>query len=488
MGLGAPKENTEQPQTYTYKKRGYCPVLISLPPKPKRIVIIGLGTGGMHSLRAAQKFDRSVDITVIERRSYDMFSPCGLPYAVGKQVESFEALKHTIPSTKRLHKLLRHEAKRIDRENKVVEVQNLETGEEFTIPYDKLVISTGSKPRSLNIPGVNEFIGKGIHFVSNPDEARRLQDDAMKSSTALIIGGGAIGLEIAFALKRLGIDVAITKKSLPAFPRSLDPDMSEIIADYLQENGIRIFFGKGIESVQGGDRIEAAVIDGETVKIDVAVMAVGVVTEKTLAEEAGLRIERRAVWTSKKLETSDPDIYAIGECALTFSGVDGTPIKIDLATTAYKQAVIAGANAAGADKEFTGALGTFVSHVGSLEIAATGFNTETATDHGFEVVSGRANLKSKPDWMPGAKEISVKIIVDVDTGRILGGHAVGEEGAAWRVNMISLAVKEKMSIYDFSTIELAYCPAVSELYDALQAATDVAITRLDRYKAKKSRN
>lgn len=447
-----------------------------------KLVIIGLGTGGLHSIRSAQKQDRNVEITVIERRSYDMFSPCGLPYAIGKRVESFDALKHKIPTTRKLRKMLSHEAISIDRKNKTVQVLDLQKEAPLEVPYDKLIIATGSKPRFPNIPGIKKLYGKGVHVVSNPDNSRKLQEHAERSNSAFIIGGGAIGLEIASALRGLGLRVGITKKSLPAFPRNLDPDMGELISNFLREEGCDLFFGNSIDSVNGEKQVESVTIDGEIIPTDIVVLSVGVEPEISLAEASGLSIISGAIETNEYMKTSDPDIYAIGECALSFSGVDRSPIKIALATTAYKQAVVGGANAVGARKKFVGALGTFVSFVGDLEVASTGFNTEIAMDHGFDVVSGRANLKSKPVWMPGALDISVKIVVDIQTGRILGGQAVGKEGAAWRINMIAMAIKEKMKIEDFSNIELAYCPAVSELYDPLQAAIDVAITRLNRRK------
>lgn len=456
--------------------------MIKLKAHLKRLVIIGLGTGGLHSIRSTQKTDRSIDITVIEKRSYDMFSPCGLPYAIGKQVESFDALKYTIPSTRRLHKLLQHEAKKINLQEKTVTVQDLRNDETFDLPFDRLIISTGSNPRVLDIPGAYRLLGKGVHVVSDPENARRLQEDAMKSKTAVIVGGGGIGLEIASALTGLGLQVFITKRSLPPFPRSLDPDMGEIIKDFLLEHGCKVLFGRGIYTVNGDEKVESVTIGDETIPTEIVVMAVGVEPEVSLAEEAGLKLVNGAIETNERMETSEPDVYAVGECALTFSGIDKTPIKIDLATTAYKQAVVGGANAAGADKKFPGAFGTFVSYIGDLEVASTGFNTEIAMDHGFTVVSGRARLRIKPKYMPGSKEMSVRVIVDEATGRIIGGQAIGAEGAAWRINMLSLAIMKRITIEEFSKTELAYCPAISELYDPLQAAVDVALQRLNKRK------
>jgi NADPH-dependent 2,4-dienoyl-CoA reductase/sulfur reductase-like enzyme len=446
----------------------------------QKIVIVGLGTGGLYSSRAATRFDRNVDVTVIERREYDMFSPCGLPYAIEGLVEDFEDLKHSVPSTRQLKKLLHHEALSIDVEGKRVQVEDLEASETSWIDYDSLILSMGSHPIILPIPGANEFLGRGVHVVTNPENAKDLRDVALKSKKAVVVGGGAIGLEIAFALKELGLEVWVTKRSPPPFPRNLDPDMGKVISEYLETKGLNILFGKGIDSINGEDHVESVTIAGETIPTNIVVMAVGVRPYSELGEKAGLKTEKGALLVDERMETSVKDIYAIGDCAQSFSGVDGKPSYVALATTAFKQASVAGVNAAGGDVVFNGNLGTFVSYIGNLEISCTGYNSAAAEKNGFKVVSGRANMVIKPNWMPGAKDISIKLVVDAGTGRILGGQAIGEEGAAWRMNIVALAIKQKMTIQEFSTIELAYCPAVSEVFDPLLVATDIAIRRFSR--------
>ena len=443
----------------------------------RKIIIVGLGTGGLYASRAASRIDRNAEITIIEKRDYDMFSPCGLPYAIEGVVESFDDLKHTVPTTRRLHKLLKHEALSIDVEGKRVKVKNLESGEVSWIDYDALILAMGGRPIILPIPGAEEFLGRGVHVVTNPENARELREAALRSKRAVVVGGGGIGLEIAIALKRLGLDVSVTKRTPPPFPRNLDPDMGGIITDYLKSLGLTLLFGKGIDRINGGDCVESVEIAGETIPAEIVVMAVGNQPESEIAMEAGIAEERGAIITNDRMETNVKDIYAIGDCALTSSCIDHKPAKIDLATTAFRQAVVAGANAAGGDMAYDGALGTFVSFIGELEVASTGYNSSTAESHGYKVVTGRANMQIKPRWMPGAKDISVKLVVDAETGRILGGQAIGEEGAAWRVNVVALAIKEGMSIEEFSTIELAYCPAVSDLYDPLLVAADAALRR-----------
>ncbi|MFP3951366.1 MAG: FAD-dependent oxidoreductase [Candidatus Bathyarchaeia archaeon] len=452
-----------------------------------KIVVIGLGTGGLYASRYASQYNRRAQITIIEKRSYDMFSPCGIPYAIEGKVKSFEDLKHSVPSTRSLKKLNSHEATKIDPENKRVLVKNLDTGEDFWGDYDSLIIATGSRPRILNIPKAHELHGKGLHVVSTPEEGKALREEALESETAVVVGGGAIGLEIALALKHLGLDVHVTKRSPPPLPKSLDQDMSDIVLDYLNEEGLKIYFGKGIDSVNGDDRVESVTIAGEKIPCDIVVMAVGIDPCTMIAEEAGIETDRGYIITDDHMKTNYPDIYAIGDCALSFSRIDKSPINVALATTAYKQARVAGINAAGGDEIYDGSIGTFVSYMGNLEVSCTGYNTPIAQDHGFDVVSGRVNMTIKPEWMPDAKQISIKVLADSETGKLIGSQAIGETGTDWRMNIIAMAIKEGTTIDELQKIELAYCPAVSELYDPLMVAVDACRRRMEAYRRRKRR-
>ena len=240
-----------------------------------------------------------------------------------------------------------------------------------------------------------------------------------------------------------------------------------------------MYFGKGIDSINGKEKVESVTIAGKCIPVDFVVMAAGVTSNIDLAEKIGVVCERGSIKTDLMMKTNLPDIYAVGDNCWSYNMIDGTPSRIALATTAYRQAMVAGVNAAGGEAEYDGTLGTFVSYVGDLEISATGYNTPGAEGAGFSVVSGRANTINKPAWMPDAKKISIKIISDSETGKLLGGHAIGSEGTDWRINMIALGIKKEMTIQEFASVELAYCPPVSELYDPLLMATDVTLRRLE---------
>ncbi len=447
--------------------------------KAPHIVIIGLGTGGLYSSRAAQRYNRRTNITIIEKRDYHMFSPCGIPYAIEGKVKDFDDLKHSVPTTRSLQIHLMHEALEVDPETKRVLVKKLETGEEEWIGYDSLILATGSKPMILPVPGAKEFLGKGVYTVSTPEDGELLRDVALNSKRCAVIGAGAIGMEIAVALKHLGVDVHITKRSEPALPRNIDPDMGTILVDHLNEKGLHVHFGKGIDSINGGDKVESVTIAGEVIPVDFVVMAAGVDSNTILAEKMGVECIRGGIKTDNMMRTSIPDVYAVGDNCWSHHMISGSPARIALATTAYRQAMVAGVNAAGGEAVYDGTLGTFVSYVGDLEVSATGYNTPGAEAAGYEVVSGRANTVNKPTWMPDAKEISIKVLADAKTGKLLGGHAIGHEGTDWRINMIALGIKKGMTLDEFATVELAYCPPVSELYDPLLMATDVALRKLD---------
>jgi NADH oxidase (H2O2-forming) len=451
--------------------------------KIRKIVIIGLGVGGLYAAKSAMNTDRTAEVTIIEKRSYDMFSACGLPFAIEGIVKDFEDLKFPVPGhLKRLKKLLLHEVSGINIDNKSVTVKNLETGDLFEVEFDALIIATGAEPILLPVPGAKEFLGKGVHFVTNPENAKALKDAAKHSKSAVVVGGGGIGLEIAVALKELGLEVTVTKRSPPVLPRTLDPDMGQLIENHLQEMGINTMFGKSFDQISGSAKVESVTISGERINTDLVVMAVGVRADSALAKNSNIECSKAGIMTNNRLETSVKDIYAIGDCIETSNLINSKPYTMQLATSAYQQGIIAGINAAGGDVKYKGALGTFVSKIGKLEVAATGFNTPMAQEHGYDVLGTKVTAPNKPEYMPDHKEITVKILADKNTGKIVGGQAVGENGAAWRVNIISLAIRAGMDINELNETELAYSPPVSEVYDVLSMVTEFASRRLKRSK------
>ena len=449
--------------------------------KSTKIIIIGLGVGGFIASKTAKKVNPDAEITIIDEKKYDMFSPCGLPFVMEGVVDEFDDIVHSLPIEKMdMVKLLKHKVTSIDPDNKMVTAVDIDTNEEKSIPYDSVIITTGASPFVPPIPGAHEYMDKGVFVVSNPENTKAIVKYSKNVSHATVVGAGAIGLETAAAIAAHDIDVTIVEMLPNSFPRAIDPDISRILDKSLKKSGIKLMMGASLEKVSGNDNVTSITVAGKEIKTDMVIMAAGVRPNLELAKDAGCELGNWAIKTNAKMETSIPGIYAVGDCVETVSPINHMPWMSQLATTAYRQGITAGTNAAGGYDSFGGSLTTFVSVVGGMEVAATGFNQFFAKAAGYDVVIGKASGFTKPDWYPGGKEVTVKILADAATGKIIGGQAIGEEGAAARVNLISVAIKAGMNVHDLYGVELAYCPAVSETYDPLSKACEFAIRKLKR--------
>jgi len=453
--------------------------------KSTKIIIIGLGVGGFISSKTAKKVNPDAEITIIDEKEYDMFSPCGLPFVMEGVVDEFDDIIHSLPIEKMdMVKLLKHKVTSIDPDNKVVTAVDIDTNEEKSIPYDSVIIATGASPFVPPIPGAHEYMDKGVFVVSNPENSKAIVEYSKNVSHATVVGAGAIGLETAAAIAAHDIDVTIVEMLPNSFPRAIDPDIARVLDKSLKKSGIKLMMGASLEKVSGNDNhngdVTSITVAGEEIKTDMVIMAAGVRPNLELAKNAGCGLGNWAIKTNVKMETSIPGIYAIGDCVETVSPINHMPWMSQLATTAYRQGITAGTNAAGGYDSFEGSLTTFVSVVGGMEVAATGFNQFFAKAAGYDVVIGKASGLTKPDWYPGGKEVTVKILADARTGKVIGGQAIGEEGAAARVNLISVAIKAGMNVHDLYGVELAYCPAVSETYDPLSKACEFAIRKLKK--------
>ena len=447
----------------------------------KEFIVIGLGASGLYSSKSALSTDRKCHVTIIEKRDFDQFSPCGLPFVIEGIVDDFEELKHIVPVVKgRLDKLLSHEVLAIDSKAKNITVKDLQTGEDKVMGYDVLILSNGTIPMNLPIPGAKELVGKGVHFVSDIKDSSSLLQAAKSSKMkrSVVVGGGAIGLEVAVGLRELGHEVVITKRTEPPLPRNLDPQMGKFIVEKLGSLGMRVTFGKGIDSINGSDKVESVTIDGETIPCDIVVMAVGMTANTKLAEMAGCDVVMGSVIVNNKMQTTVPDIFATGDLVGTYSRLDRTPATMPLATSAFRQGMVAGTNAAGGSTEYPGVMNTFLTVIDGLEIAATGYNLETATSLGYDAIGISTKGDIKPHYMPECSVVNLRVIVEKSNGRILGAQAIGEQGAGWRINIFALAIHGEMTLYDLLDTELAYNPPVSQMYDPITQLAEIGLKRL----------
>lgn len=441
------------------------------------ITIIGLGSGGFAALLAIRRTDPEAFITIIERRSYDMFSPCGMPYAI-EGIVDLEKLKFSVPVDERITKLLTHEAQAIDPVKRNVTLKNLKTGETQSIPFDSLIIAQGAEPFVPPIKGAKENLGKGVYVLHDIESARKIMDHVSTARKAVVIGAGPIGLEISAALKTKGLDVVVVEMLSCAMPRALDRDMAKFVDKSLSDSAIRSVFNKSVDNINGFP-VSSVSVGSEKIDADIVILASGVRANLDIAKNAGIEIGKWGIKTNAGMETNIKGIYAIGDCIETVSLINHRPMMMQLSSTAYRQGMVAGTNAAGGYDTYEGALGTFVTVIGDLEVAATGFNEFFADAAGYKIISGKAHGKTKPEYYPGAKDLIVKIIADAKTGKVLGGQIVGD-GAGARINVISMAIRCGLDVYSLSRTEMAYCPRVAENYDVLNKAADFAIRKLEK--------
>lgn len=440
------------------------------------IVIIGLGTAGVYATRWITTLNRDEEITIVERHKYESYSPCGIPFILEKR-DDFSKLKHPFPRTKRINVLLEHEATSIDTANKTVKLLNKKNNEIMEIKYDKLFFAAGAEPLIPKIKNVQEFLNRGLFVVKTLEDADAIKEHITKNNVkdASVIGAGAIGLEVAHSLKSLGLNVHVFEMFPQPFPRVLDPEMAEIVKNEVEKTGIKVHLSSRVDEIVGENGNLKGVKSADSViESQVVILATGVYPNTKILE-GKVNMERGFILVNERMQTSDPDIYAAGDCILVRNFLDVSLMPVQLATTAAKQGIVAGINMAGFEAVYTGALGTFASAFGEFEIAAVGM-TETQAKEKFEVITSRAKALDRPEYA-GGEEITLKLVIDKKSGSIIGAQAFGRNASS-KINVLSLAIRKRATIFDLSALEMAYCPKVSDLYDVINMAADLALRKL----------
>lgn len=442
-----------------------------------QIVIIGLGSGGFAAYLAIRRTKPDAFITIIDKRSYDMFSPCGMPYAI-EGIVNLDKLSFSLPDDKQTTKLLLHEVVSINPVEKIIKANNLKKGEILSISYDSLIIAHGAEPFIPPIKGAKENLGNGVYVLHDIEDARTISDRAGNAKKVLVIGAGPIGLEIAVALRTKRLEVMVVEMLSFAMPRALDRDMAKLVEQSLKESGIELVFEKSVESIIGTP-VSSVSVGGKAIETDMVILASGVRANFEITKNAGIEHGKWGIKTNGGMETNIKGIYAVGDCIETVSLINHRPVMMQLSSAAYRQGMVAGTNAAGGYDTYEGALGTFVTIIGILEVAATGFNEFFAEAAGYQTISGKAHGKNKPEYYPGAKDITVKLICDAKTGKVLGGQAAGD-GAGAIINVISLGIRCGIDVFSLARTEMAYCPMVGENYNVLNKAADFAVRKLEK--------
>ena len=447
---------------------------------PTRLLIIGGVAGGMSAAARARRLDESASIIVLEKSGFVSFANCGLPYHIAGRIEQESKLLVApvamVRSRFNIDARVHHEAIRIDRQNKVVEVRDLDKGSAYSLPYDKLILAPGANPIVPPIPHVD---AANVFLLRNMEDTRRIQGFLKQSAPkrGVIVGAGFIGLEMAEALVDRGLQVTIVEKAPHPLPM-LDAEMAKPIASELAKHGVTLVAGSGLASFKTeGDRVTHVVTeDGRSIEADLVLLSIGVRPNVGLAQAAELKLgPSGAIAVDAFQRTSDPDIYAVGDAAEVVHGVSGKPARIPLAGPANRQGRAAGEHAVTGSATPAGKVfGTAIVRVFELSIGTTGLSAVAARQAGFDADASYVLPNHHAGYYPGAQALRIKLVYDRATGKILGAQISGKEGVDKRLDVIATAMHFGATIDDLTQLDLAYAPQFGSAKDPVHLAGFVA--------------
>lgn len=441
-----------------------------------RIVIIGAVAGGASAAARARRLSEEAEIVLVERGEAPSFANCGLPYYVGGVIEQRDKLL-VAPAQRlierfRLDVRTRTEAIAIDRANRTVRLRYLENGDEYDQPYDKLILSPGAAPIRPAISGVDL---PQVYTLRELRDADRLHAAAKNAKRAVVIGGGFIGLEMAENLVHRGIATTIVELADQILP-PWDAEMAAPVAAHLREKGVTLKLSNAAEAIEpAGEGVVVRLRSSESLAADMVVLSVGVRPENHLAVNCGLAVAARGgIQVNDQMQTSDPDVYAVGDAIETRNLVDGTPAQIPLAGPANRQGRIAADHIFGRSTRYAGTQGTAI--VGAFEMTAamTGLSEKVLRKAGTPFEKIYIHPANHAGYYPGAKQMSIKLLFAPDGGRLLGAQAVGRDGVDKRMDVLAVAIKAGMTVFDLEELELSYAPQFGSAKDPVNMAGFVA--------------
>ena len=435
-----------------------------------RILIIGGVAGGATAAARARRLDERAEITVLERGPYVSYANCGLPYFISRDIEKRSRLLLQTPegfdARYGVKVEVNTEALEIDRAGKRVRARGPE-GERW-YAYDKLILAQGGNPIMPPLPGADAPHVFKLWTVPDMD---RLDGylDSERPKSAVVVGGGFIGLEMAEAFAKRGVATTVVEL-LPTVLAVMDREFGARVAEALEAGGVRVLTGVGMKAVHGADRT-VELSDGRRVPADLVLFSVGVRPELTLAKQAALALgETGGLLVDDRLRTSDPDVFAAGDMVEIEHRVSGRRVRVPLAGPANRQGRIAVSNALGQELRYGGAFGTSVVKVFEATAAMTGLSEKAARDAGLDPGVAVIHKDHHAGYYPGAKELTLKLVYDRATGRLLGGQAFGEAGVEKRIDVLATALAGELTLDDLAELDLAYAPPYSSANDPVNLA------------------
>ena len=439
-----------------------------------KVVIVGGVAGGATAAARIRRLDEQAEIVVFERSGFVSYANCGLPYYIGGMIEDPEDLTLQTPesffSRFRVHMKVHHEVTAIHPDQKSVSVKDLETGAIFEESYDKLLLSPGAKPVIPDLPGIDS---SKLFTLRTVEDTFRIKEfvDRNKPKSAVIVGGGFIGLEMAENLRHLGMEVTIVQR-----PKQLmnpfDSDMASFIHSEVRKHGVKLMLGHTVEGFAEQDGgVNVLLKDFAPLHADMVVLAIGVTPESTLAKEAGLALGiKGSILVNDRMETSKPDIYAVGDAVQVKHFVTEQDTLIALAGPANKQGRIAADNICGGDSHYLGSQGSSVIKVFDMTAASTGINETNAKKAGISVDTVILSPMSHAGYYPGGKVMTMKVVFEKETYRLLGAQIVGYDGVDKRIDVLATAIHAGMNATELKNLDLAYAPPYSSAKDPVNMA------------------
>ncbi len=449
----------------------------------ERVLVVGANAAGMTAASRAKRLDPRLEITVIDAGEFISYSICGLPYYLSGIVSEHSDLIRFTPEALEQQRGIRARtglrADLVMAGKRALACTSLADGRSHELGFDRLVISTGYLPRHPEIEGTDL---QGVLTVSRLEDGLRIRRaiDTGRCGRVAIVGGGYVGLMMAHGLRERGLEVVLFEQNAHLFDQ-IDGDMAELVEDELRRAGVELHLETRAERLVGRDGVFVAVQAGrERIEADLALIDVGILPNTRLAEESGLALGiSGAVQVDERGMTSQPGIYAAGNCAETFHRVSGRPIFSGLGTSAARQGRVVGENLAGRRSAFPGTLETSIERVFELGISRTGLTSKQAWQHGFECDSVRIRSRDRAGYYPGSRPMDVKLIFERRSGRVLGGQIVSAPQAAKRIDTLVAALSSGMKLRDLAQLDLAYAPPMGTLWDPIQVAANVGLRKLD---------
>lgn len=447
----------------------------------KNIIIIGMGPAAVGAASSIQHTDTKAKITLIEKKDYESYSPCALPFAFEDKL-GFDEIIHKFPSKGLKSKIyIGTEAKNIDVIKKQVMIQN--NAGETELSYDSLIIATGTKPVIPRIKNLDAFFNPFVMTVNTLEEVSNLYS-AINLLTEItgyevtIAGAGAIGLEFSIAMKNKGLETTVVEMENQVMPNAIDEDMAEHVQSCIENKGVKVITNSKIEELTGKEKIESVKTEKEEIKTSFLVLAAGTKPNLDLPRRTALHYNQNGLVVNRRMKTNMKDIYAAGDCVQTYNAVTKKKCRSALAIPAINQGKIAGINSAGGICNYKGTFNTFISILDEYAIGGTGITADQAKKEGYKVTARKITGRDKPEWYPGNKELIVKLVADKG-GKLLGGQAFGEKNAVKnKIDIIASYLQRKSNLKDMKDSEVAYCPDVTGIPDPLTVVIDVMARRI----------